>query len=98
MMPVETPIKCEQEGCDSTDTIECRLPDYEETGIFYHYCPKHAEANGFCVCCGEFWGGIESFEFWHPGLCDNCHDDIQAELGEYEDEEVPDYYYDNEDE
>lgn len=88
-------MKCEHKDCDSEDTIECRLYDYEKhEDIIFHYCSKHAEANGFCCCCGDFWGGIESFEFWHPGLCDNCYDDIQAEMDEMMDEEYGPWYED----
>lgn len=97
-MPEKPQIKCEQEGCEDTNTILCHLHDYEQDKeLTWHYCPKHAEENGFCVSCGDFWGGIESFEFVHPGLCDNCHSDIQAELAEFEDEDIPDYFDDGDD-
>lgn len=43
-------------------------------------CLAHAEAAGFCQGCHTFWGGVESFEFGrHPGYCDNCASEIDAE-------------------
>ncbi len=50
-------------------------------------CSEHAARNGYCRSCGDFWGGIESFEFIHRGLCDHCHDQIKS-----------DYYYPSDDE
>jgi hypothetical protein len=31
----------------------------------FYYCAHHAKHAGFCICCGEFWAGIESFDFEH---------------------------------
>lgn len=37
------------------------------------YCYEHAGEMGFCLWCGHFYGGVESFEFNNPGkICDNC--------------------------
>lgn len=43
-------------------------------------CRDCAAKAGFCRCCGEFWGGIDSFEFTHPGICDHCADDIRQDM------------------
>lgn len=57
----------------------------------YWYCPKHAHENGFCVSCGQFWAGVESFDFNNPaGLCDNCRDQWEADTGVFEFEDHPD--------
>ena len=67
------PLACEHEGCDSTDIIECYLPD----GEFHAYCFVHAGPAGFCQYCGSFWGGVESFEFIHPNVCDDCQTEME---------------------
>ena len=47
-------------------------------------CPDCCRKGGcYCVSCGEFWGGIESFDFIHPGICDHCHDQIRADMDYY---------------
>lgn len=91
---------CEEPGCNRVGT-PCHLPRYNDPEtdewideIDYHYCVSHAHENGFCWCCGEFWGGIESFEFMNKlGLCDNC----EIEVEDYDDYEtdysdLEDYY------
>lgn len=69
---------CEHEGCESTDTIRC-INLYHPDDPENWYCPEHAAEEGFCSCCGIFSAGIESFDFIHPGLCDNCYDQIEAD-------------------
>ena len=54
-------------------------------------CRKHAQEAGYCRSCGDFWAGIESFDFGHPGLCDHCYDQVRAD--EAWDEEPDDDYY-----
>lgn len=86
-------MKCEHEGCEITDTTECQSQDYEDGAIIIsHYCTEHAYEHGFCYCCGEFWGGIEGFDFNNPThLCEHCYDALRDEIeDDYDDEE--DYY------
>lgn len=81
---------CQQKGCwkHGDEITECFLPDYEidDEGFRVdekpdeYYCTEHAARNGYCKSCGEFWGGIESFEFEHPGWCDNCHDQMEHDF------------------
>lgn len=79
--------KCEEKNCNNKDVLKCFLYDYEEKKEFiWYYCTEHASKNGFCCCCGEFWAGIESFDFIHPGLCDNCYDLFEIEAGFCEEE------------
>lgn len=57
---------CEHDGCQR-QAIRCRLPN----DVIRYFCVEHAPEYGFCYLCGEFWGGIESFDFG-PGYCENC--------------------------
>lgn len=96
---------CSHAGCykHGEDVIECYLPDYEvdEEGFRtnnepdYYYCWEHADTHGFCKMCGEFWAGIESFEFIHPGFCDNCDDEMERDFDRGFDDE--DYFDDFDD-
>lgn len=47
-------------------------------------CPDHAKL-WYCLGCGNFCAGQNSFDFVHPGYCDNCAHEIQeGEDDEYE--------------
>jgi hypothetical protein len=87
--------KCMEKGCNSTDTIKCRLldPDTNDDYIYYYYCSEHCHKNGFCWYCGEFWGGIELFDFSKTGLCCNCIDEVKQDLGEYDEDEIEGWEY-----
>lgn len=88
--------KCEHEGCLASGSVVCRVPDnpelaasgkpiYDSMGIevIENLCPDHAYEAGYCACCGDFWGGIESFDFDNPSmLCENCRDACDLENGE----------------
>ena len=98
---------CSEPNCwkHGEDVIECYLPNYEvdEEGFRtnsepdYYYCWDHADKNGFCKMCGEFWAGIESFEFIHPGFCDNCDDEMERDFNRgFDDEDYFDGYDDAE--
>lgn len=84
--------QCEHEGCQSTDTIRCRVTDYSVTIEEQHpeevfwYCPEHCTAEGFCWQCGEFWAGITSFDMRANGLCDACNDELESELAASEED------------
>jgi len=70
---------CEEQGCQK-EAVECHLgygPSAQED-VFYWYCVDHARKHGFCYCCGEFWGGVNSFEFSRTGLCENCESELEA--------------------
>jgi len=74
------------EGC-TEPALGCCYPDDDQPSEFY--CCTHAAENGFCWLCGTFCGGLESFEFFHPGLCDQCYDQIQHENGDGADDVCP---------
>lgn len=82
---------CSEPGCSKRTTIACIVPDTDE--IEGYYCYDHAWRNGYCFGCGQFWGGVESFDFPGPhqvsGYCDNCQSDFEED--DYDDEE--DYRY-----
>lgn len=88
---------CDQPLCESEDAIECRVLYANEDGtdMVEHYCPEHAEQNGYCWGCGLFCAGIERFDFAESyggikGLCENCEDEVKADMGEYDDhDEAP---------
>lgn len=66
-------MPCDEPGCTSTDTIACFLMAEDEPDGYY--CAEHA-AGSFCLGCGQFWAGNESFDFNPRGLCDNCDVEI----------------------
>ena len=88
---------CEEKDCNkSGDRLLTCTVDYTDdsgdwqTDVFL-YCADHAVENGFCCGCGIFCAGIESFDFIHPGLCDNCYDEVKA--NEYIEHEAEDSFF-----
>lgn len=86
----ESGHKCEHDGCFKDGSVECHLNDYEtwiannhvgDVPIMTEYfCREHAYENGYCTCCGDFWGGIESFEFDNPlQVCETCLENYENE-------------------
>jgi len=77
---------CDHKECLRED-VELYILHPEDNNIeLFHYCPDHAQENGFCWLCGEFWGGVEEFEFDPSGLCPNCAYDARMEKHEDMDE------------
>jgi hypothetical protein len=75
--------RCEHDGCESFDTIKCRLIGHDESkDDTFWYCGEHCHTEGFCWMCGEFWGGCEDFDFSPSGLCSNCRSEAEAEMDE----------------
>jgi len=89
------------QNCNSLYAIGCYLPEpprftgseraMVERAPDERLCPTCAADAGYCCSCGDFWAGISSFDFVHPGLCDHCHDQIQQDCFEPEDD-CEDYY------
>ena len=81
--------------CLSTAVHHFKLPDFdsdEVKDLDCYYCNEHAKKSGFCLWCGTFCAGIESFDFsGMPGYCSECVDDIKAEFGEYDDDYQEDW-------
>jgi len=74
---------CEEPGCDE-QAIECYLNDDADT--VEHFCPIHCYKNGYCYGCGNFFCGMEDFDFNNPShLCFNCRTEVNSDI---EDEEL----------
>lgn len=92
---------CEAKDCKEKADVRCHIVDYETEpakDFYYWYCHKHAKEYGYCYLCGEFFAGIEEFDFpkiyGHiPGLCPVCSDMVKADAGEFDDEEQNYYDY-----
>lgn len=80
---------CQEPDCNEPG-VACFLPlcDEDETEEpDYYYCSSHAAKNGFCFGCGNFWGGVEAFDFSPiKGLCPNCRSELEEDDEELEDE------------
>lgn len=74
--------RCAKDGCWSKGSA-CYLPEDDEPSEWV--CAEHAHDAGYCYLCGQFWGGVESFDFRRNGLCDNCDDQVKCDMGEYDD-------------
>lgn len=84
---------CEHEGCtEANATLPCYYPDYEGPYDYDHaslwLCAAHAQEEGFCWGCGQFWAGIESFDFDPAGLCDNCRDEHDSDEERFDDDDL----------
>lgn len=89
--------KCNHPDCESMDVTECFLPDNQSGNPDEYYCSEHSQEHGYCYGCGSFWGGVESFDFASclggiQGLCENCSDALMDEFGDYDDDELDEYY------
>lgn len=65
---------CGVQGCRQWGN-PCWLPDDDWNKPSSHYCYDHMHNQGFCPGCGNFWAGVESFDFSRSGYCENCAGD-----------------------
>jgi len=88
-MCLQQKTTCSECGKDTDGLMTCTFPDGNEILL----CPDCLKADGsFCLCCGYFCSGIESFDFVHPGYCDNCIEEMEDD--DWDDEyEDSDYNY-----
>jgi hypothetical protein len=92
--------RCSYPGCWKRGS-ECYLPDnYDWDRPSEYMCDDH-KGLFYCLSCGQFWAGIESFDFIHPGYCDNCWDEIRYDydddyddVRDYDDEVYDDWGFD----
>jgi hypothetical protein len=82
--------KCEECG-KRENLLECHNSYYDEKkketiDCYNTYCIDCAQKLGYCYICGEFWAGIESFDFG-PRYCENCASEVE------EDEDDEGFYY-----
>lgn len=98
---------CEYEGCNQGGIAFYLEPWDKEEGIEPErtshgepcdgslvssiWCAEHAQNGGFCLGCGGFYAGIESFDFGN-GFCFNCESEYSS------DEERERYFQDEVDE
>ena len=97
-------IKRKLDRCDNCwrkSEYKFSLPDLgpmNEKGIvevkyhYFYYCYQHSETSGFCMGCGGFFAGTEEFfQSGVRGLCVDCKEELEYDLGlnedPYEDEE-----------
>lgn len=73
---------CEHGGCRRRGQPCYITADDSEPDGFY--CAEHAQEHGFCSMCGQFWGGIEEFDFGN-GVCPNCREYMDKDLGYWDD-------------
>lgn len=85
------------ESCGYDDSLKCYIDvpinQDEENTPAQILCGKHAAENGYCCCCGLYSAGITSFDFHHPGYCDNCYDQVVSDCGEYNREDEDEHFY-----
>lgn len=78
--------RCQEAGCRQPGR-DCYITvlgeDMDQVQSFF--CDSHASANGFCSMCGQFWGGIDSFEA--TGVCDHCADQLEQDEDENRDDD-----------
>ena len=68
--------RCEYPECTSWDTLACVMDNDDDNPSWF--CPEHAFAMGHCFICGQFWGGVDNFEFG-PGYCEHCASEIERD-------------------
>jgi hypothetical protein len=67
---------CDECGKNTDGLMTCTFPDGAEIQL----CSDCFQKDGsFCKSCGCFCSGIESFDFIHPGYCDNCIDEMEQD-------------------
>lgn len=75
---------CEHDGCANNGNPAWSLfGDPEPLGW---YCDDHAYEHGVCPVCRYFLAGSESFDFSKNGMCADCFEMLQQEMGEFDDE------------
>lgn len=90
-------MKCQRANCaEQLNLIPCFYPDNETGEPDYYYCNSHCYLHGFCCCCGQFWSGVESFEFavalgGIEGVCENCEIELRVNAGEFDEEDDFDF-------
>ena len=90
-------ILCEHAGC-ADDAMPCYLSEdllQDPPVVTEWFCPIHAFEAGYCMGCGQFWSGIESFDFGN-GFCEHCASAMDDEddddyLDDYESDEEEHY-------
>lgn len=79
---------CQEPGCTTGyEVVECRCRgEGGAEDLVEYYCTEHCQKHGYCWGCGEFWAGVEMFDFEPSGLCEHCKEEIGAEVEEWDEE------------
>lgn len=93
MLHLSRDLLCEENGCWNRDTLPCRLSRFrdDEKDLINYFCTTHATKHGYCWSCGEFWAGVEAFDFDQMDLCPNCKDEYMDEMDEVFDDAYDPY-------
>jgi len=92
-------MKCQHPDCPNNETVTaCFYPDNHTEIPDEYYCSEHSFEHGYCFGCGQFWSGVERFDFATTyggilGLCENCDDEFRTDLGEFDEEDEFDDRY-----
>ena len=75
---------CDNCGKNSDGLMMCTNDDEVE-----YLCPDCIIESGvYCLGCGQFWGGVDSFEFSEiDGYCEHCVDEIKTTVDDDTDDE-----------
>lgn len=87
--------QCNEEGCTREGDCPCWSPHTDRNAEpDYEYCWEHARNAGFCPSCGNFWAGVESFDFHLNGtdVCENCYDEYDYDDAYDDDDNYGDEY------
>lgn len=64
--------RCSKPGCWAKG-MACFYPNGADALPDEWVCAEHCHDAGYCRCCGNFWAGVDSFDFSRNGLCENCN-------------------------
>jgi hypothetical protein len=83
LQPLSQHDACEDCGKRSDGLMTCFFVDGERTKL----CPDCIKDSGFCLRCGNYCAGMESFDFSDmPGYCRDCVVEIESEFDDEEDD------------
>jgi hypothetical protein len=90
MQPQNQHDACEDCGKRTDGLMTCYFHDGETTKL----CPDCIKDSGFCLGCGNYCAGMESFDIFPKikGYCSDCADEIESEFGEDEDDYDDNWY------
>jgi hypothetical protein len=81
--PLQQHDACEDCGKRTDGLMTCT---YSHDGSTTKLCPDCMKDSGFCLMCGHYCSGQESFDFSDmPGYCSNCREEILADTSDDED-------------
>ncbi len=83
--------RCEVDGCNGMASEFVITWAADDPSAHFMYCDKHAADAGFCISCGDFYGGTEEFfRSGMHGLCCEClrNDDWSSD-DDFDEEDEP---------